>query len=192
MISAINPFNKQVLSEHALLTTKQLDEKLDAAREGFKIWRYSTLEKRIECLTALARLLREQRDTLARTMTLEMGKLIAESKAEIEKCATLCDYYVKHVEQFLQPRYIKSDASRSYVLYQPLGTVLGIMPWNFPYWQVFRCAVPAIMMGNTVVVKHALNVPQCALDIECLFKEAGFLDNVYINLFVENDSTTKL
>jgi succinate-semialdehyde dehydrogenase/glutarate-semialdehyde dehydrogenase len=190
--NAINPFDNTVLSEHTILTASELDKKLDAATAAFEIWRFTTVEKRISCLSKMAKLLREQSDALAKTMTLEMGKLIGQAKAEIEKCAWLCDYYVEHAEDFLKPHHVKTEGAQSYFMYQPLGVILGIMPWNFPYWQVYRCAIPALMMGNTIVLKHALNVPQCALDIERLFREAGFLENTYVNLFLENDATTKL
>jgi len=191
-IISINPFNNEKLKEYALLTPQQLDAKLTKSQQSFETWRFSTLEKRIACLKRLSQLLQEQKDNLAKTITLEMGKLLTEATAEIEKCATLCEYYAEHVMDFLKPKLIKTSAHKSYVVYQPIGIILGIMPWNFPYWQVFRCAVPSIMLGNTVVLKHALNVPASALDIERLFHEAGFPENVYTNLFLDNEATTNL
>ena len=128
---------------------------------------------RAPVLRAAARLLRERRDELARLMALEMGKPVTQGRAEAEKCALVCEYYARHTAEFLAPQPVVTEATRSYVLFQPLGTLLAVMPWNFPFWQVFRCAAPALMAGNTVVLKHASNVPGCSLAIEQLFRDAG-------------------
>lgn len=190
--SAQNPFNLQILGEYNLLNQTTLDAKIQGSHESFRNWRFSTVEKRLECLVQLSALLRERRERLAQTVSLEMGKLISEALAEIDKCASLCDYYVENAERFLRTRYIKTTAKQSSIHYQPLGPILGVMPWNFPYWQVFRFAIPAITMGNTILLKHALNVPQCALDIEAIFAQAGYIEGVYQNLFIDNETTTAL
>src|SRR5574338_1435201 len=117
-------------------------------------------------------------------MTMEMGKPIAQSKAEVEKCAWVCDYYADNAEQFLSDEIIKTDASRSFVTFQPLGVVLAVMPWNFPFWQVFRFAAPALMAGNGAVLKHASNVPGCALAIEEIFRHAGFPNDLFRTLMI--------
>ena len=125
------------------------------------------------------RILRGRKEKYARTMSLEMGKPIVQGEAEIEKCAWGCDYYAEHAEAFLADQPRQTEASRSYIGFDPLGPVLAIMPWNFPFWQVFRFAAPALMAGNTAILKHASNVPRCALQIDEVFREAGFPEGVF-------------
>jgi succinate-semialdehyde dehydrogenase/glutarate-semialdehyde dehydrogenase len=148
-------------------------------------WRWTEFETRAQLLAKLADLMRERKDELAGLITLEMGKLTHEAVSEVEKCALACDYYSVHGGPFLEDEAFYTDAGRSYVAYYPLGTVLAIMPWNFPFWQAFRFAVPAVMAGNAVVLKHASNVPQCALAIDKLFKTAGFPDGVFITALLD-------
>ncbi|MCF7993131.1 MAG: aldehyde dehydrogenase family protein [Thiohalocapsa sp.] len=133
----------------------------------------TALAERCALLRRVADLLRERRETLAALITAEMGKLIGESEAEIDKCAALCEHDADEAGRYLADEEIGSDASRSLVAYQPLGVVLAVMPWNFPFWQAFRCTVPALAAGNTLLLKHASNVPQCALAIETLLRDAG-------------------
>src|SRR5438093_7238175 len=130
------------------------------------------------------RLLRERKTQHARTMALEMGKPLMQGEAEAEKCAWVCDYYAEHAERFLADEPREADASRSYVRFDPIGPVLAIMPWNFPFWQVFRFAAPALMAGNAGILKHASNVPRCALQIEEVFREAGFPENLFRTVLV--------
>lgn len=163
----------------------------DTARAA-PAWRELPLATRCQLLRQVAAVLRARRDELAALATLEMGKRVAEARAEVEKCATACDYYAEHAESFLADEIIATDARRSLVAYQPLGTVLAIMPWNFPFWQAFRCAVPALAVGNTVLLKHASNVPQCALAIERVFEAADFPDGVFRTLLIDGRTAGEL
>jgi succinate-semialdehyde dehydrogenase/glutarate-semialdehyde dehydrogenase len=155
-------------------------------------WRDTPVEVRCELLAQAAKVLRERRDEFAELISLEMGKLAGEARAEIKKCAGGCDYYAEHAAEFLADELIETDASRSLVAYQPLGTVLAVMPWNFPFWQAIRCAAPALAAGNTVLLKHASNVPQCALAIERVFEDAGFPEGVFRTLLVGSDAVEGL
>ena len=163
----------------------------DAARAA-PSWRAESLELRCRLLRHAATVLRARRDELAALATLEMGKRVAEARAEVEKCATACEFYAEHAAAFLADELVESDARRSLVAHPPLGTVLAIMPWNFPFWQVFRCAAPALAAGNTVLLKHASNVPQCALAIERVFEAAGFPDGVFRTLLVDGQAASEI
>jgi succinate-semialdehyde dehydrogenase/glutarate-semialdehyde dehydrogenase len=138
-------------------------------------------------MSRAAALLRERREEYAALMATEMGKPVLQGSAEVEKCAWVCDYYAEHAERFLAAEAVDSDASRSYVAYQPLGVILAVMPWNFPFWQVFRFAAPSLMAGNTAVLKHASNVMGCALAIESVFQESGFPEDVFRTLVIESN-----
>jgi succinate-semialdehyde dehydrogenase / glutarate-semialdehyde dehydrogenase len=162
----------------------QVEAILRDADEASIEWRSTPVAERCRLLEQAAQVLESRRDELARLVTLEMGKLIGEAEAEITKCAAGCRFYAEHAEEFLADEVIGTDAHRSLVAYQPLGTVLAIMPWNFPFWQAFRCAAPALAAGNTVLLKHASNVPQCALAIERVFDDAGFPDGVFRSLLI--------
>src|SRR6478752_3125677 len=146
-----------------------MQTKLTHGQQTFQNWKATTLKQRTGLLLKLKEVLLKHRMRYATLITQEMGKPITQSLAEIDKCGLLCEYYAQNAETFLQSKHITTDAQESYVVYEPLGVLLGVMPWNFPFWQVFRFAVPSIMAGNTVVVKHANNVPQTAEDIEGLF-----------------------
>lgn len=180
-----NPANNQVVRTFPSIAPAELHAALGRAQAAGNDWRWTDFETRAQLMTKLADLMRERKHELAGLITLEMGKLAREAIAEIEKCALGCDYYAVHAGPFLQEEPIYTDAGRSYVAYQPLGTVLAIMPWNFPFWQAFRFTAPAIMAGNAVVLKHASNVPQCALAIEKLFKDAGFPENLFVTLLLD-------
>jgi succinate-semialdehyde dehydrogenase / glutarate-semialdehyde dehydrogenase len=180
-----NPANNQVVGSFPSVTSADLQKMLSRAQAAQQDWRWTEFETRAQLLTQLADLMRERKDELAGLITLEMGKLTHEAVSEVEKCALACDYYSVHGGPFLEDEAFYTDAGRSYVAYYPLGTVLAIMPWNFPFWQAFRFAVPAVMGGNAVVLKHASNVPQCALAIEKLFKAAGFPDGVFITALLD-------
>lgn len=162
----------------------QVEAILGDAASAAPAWRDTPVAARCKLLAQAAKVLRERRDEFAELITLEMGKLAGEARAEIKKCAAACDYYAEHAAGFLADELIESDASRSLVAYQPLGTVLAVMPWNFPFWQAIRCAAPALAAGNTVLLKHASNVPQCALAIERVFEDAGFPEGVFRTLLV--------
>jgi succinate-semialdehyde dehydrogenase/glutarate-semialdehyde dehydrogenase len=183
--SSRNPVSNATLQTFPTLNAAELEALLIRAREAQGQWRNTDSEMRAQMATRLADLLRERKDELAVLATLEMGKLKKEALAEVEKCALGCDYYSVHAAPFLADEPYYTDAGKSYVSYPPLGVVLCIMPWNFPFWQVYRFAVPAVLAGNAVVLKHAPNVPQVALAIEQAFRDAGFPEGVFSNAFVE-------
>lgn len=181
---SVNPATGQTVKIVETWNEAQLDQALAEVAAATPAWAALSLEARAEALRRVAAVLRARRDELARLISLEMGKLIVEARAEIEKCATTCEYYARHGAEFLADEIIESDAGRSLVAHQPLGTVLAVMPWNFPFWQVFRFAAPALMAGNTGVLKHASNVPGCALAIEEVFLEAGLPNGVFRSLMI--------
>lgn len=181
---SINPATGSIFKEINAWTSPEIEAKLQAADAAQRGWEATPFEYRATLLREVAAILRNRKPTFAQLITAEMGKLIGESQAEIEKCAWACEYYADHGADFLADEIIPSDAAKSFVTYQPLGTVLAIMPWNFPFWQVYRCAAPTLMAGNTLVLKHASNVPQCALAIESIFKDAGFPEGVFQTLLI--------
>ncbi len=181
---SINPFNQELLEEFPVETDQEISYKLELASKAYKDWRKISLTQKSELFLKLNQLLLSGRDRYARTMSLEMGKSIREARAEIEKCAWVCKYYAEEGPGFLAPVGLPSDAQKSYVRFDPIGAVLGIMPWNFPYWQVFRYAVPTLMAGNVTFLKHAPNVPQVSKQIERLFLEAGFPEGVFQSLHI--------
>ncbi len=180
-----NPSSNQTLLTFASWDAAQLLQVLSNASEAQQSWAKTDFAVRAEMLRNAANQLLAQRDEYATLITLEMGKPLREARAEVEKCAGVCEYYAQHGEQFMHAETVTSDAAKSYIAYQPLGVVLAIMPWNFPFWQVFRAAAPALMAGNALLLKHAPNVPQCALAIEELFRAGGLPQGVFTNLMIE-------
>ena len=162
-----------------------IEEKLRAAQSAFHLWKSTPILVRSAALFATAAILETEKRKLGEILTLEMGKTIGSAVAEVEKCALGCRYYAEHGEEFLAPRPVATGASKSFVQYRPLGPILAVMPWNFPFWQVFRFAAPALMAGNTALLKHSSNVPQCALAIEDIFRRAGVPAGVFQTLLVE-------
>jgi succinate-semialdehyde dehydrogenase/glutarate-semialdehyde dehydrogenase len=191
-IASINPTTGETLKEFAAIDSKQIEEKLVKAAHAFEAHRRTSFEQRAERLMAAATLLEQEQDRLARIMTLEMGKLLRAAGEEITKCVRGCRFYAENAEQFLAEHDVRTDATRSYVRYEPIGPVLAIMPWNFPFWQVFRFAAPALMAGNVALLKHAANVPQCALAIEDIFHRAEFDGGVFQTLLIETEQTRSL
>ncbi len=189
---SVNPMNGSTLAVVESFTGAQLSAALKQADEVRREWAATPLKQRCALLRVAATVLRRRRDELAAMITQEMGKLIGEAQGEVEKCALVCDYYADEAPGFLADEAIDSDASRSFVAYQPLGTVLAVMPWNFPFWQVFRFAAPALAAGNTGLLKHASNVPQCALAIEDVFTEAGFPPGVFRALMIPASEVQKV
>ncbi len=181
---SVNPATGRVLAEYPPHDPIEVGRRLAAATTAFAPWRRTSFPDRGGRLQAVANRLRAERDRLARLMTEEMGKPIGQSEAEIEKCAWVCRHYAEHAERYLAPEWISTDASQSLVRFDPLGVILAVMPWNFPFWQVFRCAAPALMAGNAVALKHASNVPGCALAIERLMLEAQLPAGVFTTLLV--------
>jgi len=184
VFQSINPATGELVATFEGHTPQQVDAALDAAAATFRSWRRTSFEERGRLLRAAAQYLRSERERFARLITLEMGKPIRQARAEIEKCAWNCEFYAEHGPEFLADRPTPSDAQESVVVFDPLGVVLAIMPWTFPFWQVFRFAAPALMAGNTAVLKHAANVPQCALAIEEVFRAAGFPDGCFRTLLL--------
>lgn len=179
-----NPANDEVLASYENWDEAQIDNALSTAASAAGQWSSRPLQERCDLLRKAGDVIRRRREELAKLATLEMGKLYREALAEIDKCALVCDYYADHAAEFLSDEVIESDAGRSFVAYQPLGTVLAVMPWNFPFWQVMRFAAPALAAGNTGLLKHASNVPQCAMGLESIFTEAGFPEGVFTNLMI--------
>lgn len=172
-LNSINPATGELLQAYDEMSPEELDGIVKLSREGFLQWRAWNLDDRGEALKNAGRLLRSRKDEYARLMALEMGKPFSQGQGEVAKCAWVCDHYAEYAEEYLEPEPAETDAIRSYVAFVPLGPILAIMPWNFPFWQVFRFAAPSLMAGNTVVLKHASNVTGCALAIEALLHEAG-------------------
>lgn len=186
-MQSINPFTNKVIATHKEHSIKELQDIIDKTHSTFLAWRELQIADRGKLLQKLGRLLQSKKEALAHLITAEMGKLISESRAEIEKCAWLCQYYAEHAEAMLEDEGIPSDGTVSYVQYDPVGVIYAIMPWNFPFWQALRFAIPTIMAGNTVVLKHAPNVIGCAKAIEQLFIESGFPNNAFSNLIIPVD-----
>ncbi|SDG56714.1 NAD-dependent succinate-semialdehyde dehydrogenase [Psychroflexus sediminis] len=189
---SINPYNGEQFAEYDSLTPEELTAKLKASSEAFKQWKKTPLSERAVLLKKAGQILRDNVDEYAEIITLEMGKPISESRAEVNKCAWVCDYYADHASEFLANEVIKTDATHSYVRHDPIGTVFAVMPWNFPFWQVFRYAAPTLTSGNTALLKHAPNVFGCALKIEEVFKKAGYPEGVFQNLIVHHDTSEQI
>jgi len=191
-ISSINPATGEVLQTFDALNERQIEEKIARAAETFREHRRTSFANRAEKMSRAAEILEREKHTFARTMTLEMGKPINAAVQEAEKCAWVCRYYAENAQRHLADEIIGTNASKSYVHFQPLGAVLAVMPWNFPFWQVFRFAAPALMAGNVGLLKHASNVPQCALAIEDIFRRAGFAAGAFQTLLVGSDAVPKI
>lgn len=164
------------------MTSEITSQKINTAAQAFSHWKTVNITKRIACIRQLKTTLLDNKRQYAEMITAEMGKPITQAVAEVEKCGVLCDYYIENAAAFLQDRIIKTEATESYATYEPLGVLLGVMPWNFPFWQVFRFAVPSIIAGNTIVLKHASNVPETAQLLETLFTKSNFPVGIYQNL----------
>src|SRR5438552_1858422 len=187
-IRSVNPTTGEVLETFAEVTPKETERILEDVHHAFLDWRRRPIKQRARAIGDAARVLRAKKAAYARTMALEMGKPIAQGEGEVEKCAWGCEYYAEHAEEFLAPQPRRTDARRSYVRFDPLGPVLAIMPWNFPFWQVFRFAAPALVAGNAGILKHAPNVPRCAVAIEDVFRDADFPDGLFRAVFLSNDA----
>jgi len=191
-IQTINPYNNQLLKSFAELTDEQLESKIAKAHEAFRSWRHSDIDERQKIVLKVAELMRERRQELAQRVTLEMGKLIAQSLSEVDMCASVYEYYANHAADFLKDRPMKISDGKAFIRLTPTGIILAIEPWNYPYNQVARLAAPNIMAGNVVALKHASNVPQCAQMIEDLFRDAGAPEGVFTNLYLSGKRIAKL
>ena len=183
-IQSINPTTGKPLETFQETTQPELERILSGAQAAFREWRALPFATRAQALQKAAELLRARKSDYARIMALEMGKPIVQGEAEVDKCAWVCEYYAEHAERFLTPQPRDTDASESYVRFDPLGPVLAVMPWNFPFWQVFRFAAPALMAGNVAVLKHASNVPRCAVSIQEVLRDAGVPRGVFATVLV--------
>ncbi|WP_448528541.1 NAD-dependent succinate-semialdehyde dehydrogenase [Raineya sp.] len=192
MFESRNPFTQELYANFAAIGEKELDVKLQKAHKTYQEWRFVPLAERIEPIKFLAQKLLQNKERYAELISKEMGKIIKEARAEIEKCAWLCEYYTQNAENFLSEEWINTGTHKSYIRYEALGGVLGIMPWNFPFWQVFRFAIPTMLAGNIVLLKHAPNVPLCSIELEKLFQEAGFGEGTFQNLMIETDLVEKV
>ena len=186
-IASINPATGETLQTFEPLSQQQLDAKLQLAHETFRNYRRNSFAERAQMMLRAAEILEAEKKDFARVMTLEMGKPINAAVQEAEKCAWVCRYYAENAEKHLADELVETNANRSYVRFQPLGAVLAVMPWNFPFWQVFRFAAPGLMAGNVGLLKHSSNVPQCALAIEDIFRRAGFPEGVFQTLLIGSD-----
>ncbi len=187
-----NPYTGEVIKEFEPMSLGECVQEIQKSRKAFRYWAKAPVQERAGYLRAISKRLREQQRTFAETITREMGKPIGQSLAEIEKCAWLLDHFAENAAKFLEEEPVKTDALRSYVTFEPLGIILGIMPWNFPFWQVFRFAVPALAAGNVCLLKHASNVPLTALAIDKLFQDSGAPPYVFKTLLVDSGVTMQL
>ena len=186
-MTSINPATGEEIKTFESLTDEQINEKLELATRAFRRYRKTPFSDRAKKMVRAAEILEEEKEEFARLMTSEMGKTFTAAVAEAEKCAWVCRYYAENAERFLSDEAAETGAARSYVRYQPLGPILAVMPWNFPFWQVFRHVAPGLMAGNVILLKHASNVPQCALAIEDVVRRAGFPEGTFHTLLVGSD-----
>jgi succinate-semialdehyde dehydrogenase/glutarate-semialdehyde dehydrogenase len=191
-MESINPHSGKPIQTYSPESDEILGTRLQAAAAAFQEWKKTSFPDRAKLMRAAAGVMRDRKNELAALMADEMGKVIRDGIAEVQKCADCCDYYAEHAQRFLQKQSVDSDAQESYIAYDPLGVILAVMPWNFPFWQVFRFAAPALMAGNVGVLKHASNVSGCALAIEAIFKDAGFPANAFSTLLVESSRVETL
>ncbi|MEO5675084.1 MAG: NAD-dependent succinate-semialdehyde dehydrogenase [Chitinophagales bacterium] len=192
LFKSINPFDQSLIAEHELMDIAQVDSIIENADAAFLSWKKTSFTIRADLFQSLARVLRDSKDYFSQTISREMGKILSESRAEIEKCALTCDFYATHGEGLMRDELIASEGKKSFIAFEPLGAVFGIMPWNFPFWQVMRAALPVIMAGNVFLLKHAPNVSLCSKEIEKAFREAGFPENIFQSLIIDIDLTEKI
>jgi succinate-semialdehyde dehydrogenase/glutarate-semialdehyde dehydrogenase len=191
-IASINPFDGKTLKTFEPFAESEINEKLQRAADTFRTYRHTTFGERASRMMRAAEILDAEKHDIARLMTTEMGKPIKGAVGEAEKCALVCRYYAENAELHLADKLVETNAKKSFVRFQPLGPVLAVMPWNFPFWQVFRFAAPALMAGNVGLLKHASNVPQCALAIEDIFRRAGFPEGTFQTLLVSSEAVQRI
>ena len=189
---SINPATDEIIMEYEEMPPEEVWSVTEKTHQAFLSWRNTPFSERAILMKRAAQVLHSRSEEYARLMVAEMGKPITGARAEVDKCAWGCEYYADNAESFLQPEVIQTDADRSFVTFQPLGVILAVMPWNFPFWQVFRFAAPALMAGNTALLKHASNVPGCVLAIEDLFRTAGFPENVFRALLIGSNRVSPI
>lgn len=182
---SINPYDQTIINEHSLIEKSEILEIISTAEQRFATWRKSSFSERRECLFSLAKTLREGKEKFALIMAMEMGKILTEGRAEIEKCAITTEYYAENGEKFLQDEKISAGGHDSYLSFEPIGAIFAIMPWNFPFWQVIRFAAPTLMAGNVILLKHSPNVCNCARALEDIFLAAGFPKGCFQTLIID-------
>jgi len=192
VFKSINPYTQELLAEYPVMDDNRLDQLISRSAKAFDSWKKTSFSERSSIMKNVARILRRDLEKLATLITREMGKIIAEARGEVEKCAMTADYYADHAEEFLKDEILPADYTRSFLVYQPLGVVLAIMPWNFPFWQVFRYAAPTLMAGNTTLLKHAPNVCGAALALEKIFLEAGAPEGVFTTIITDTPAVEKI
>jgi len=192
MLTSINPATNKLIKSYDEMTSAVSENIISLSDQAFKSWKETKFIHRSDFMKNAAKVLRKNSDEYAALMTIEMGKPIVQSRAEVEKCAWVCEYYAENAERFLTDEIIKTEAAKSFISYQPLGIVLAIMPWNFPFWQVFRFAAPNLMAGNAGLLKHASNVSGCALAIEDVFRKAGFPENLFRTILVTSKNVKEI
>ncbi len=191
-IRSVNPATGDVIAEYPYDDAEALDRKLTRAWQTFEEWQHTSFDQRRPLMQRVAHLLHDNLEKYATLMTDEMGKPIKQARSEVKKCAWACEYFADNAEEFLRPEPMSSDASRSFVRYEPLGPIFAVMPWNFPFWQVFRFAAPHLMAGNVGLLSHSHNVGGCATALQEIFEEAGFPDGAFQSLFIPNDMTDEV
>jgi len=191
-IKSVNPYTEEVNWTYDSFSFGECEARIENSRAAFSGWSSLSVEERTKYFSRAGEVLRRNTEIYAEIITKEMGKPIRQSRGEIEKCAWLCDYYAENAAVFLKDELVDTGAEKSYVTFDPLGVIFGIMPWNFPFWQVFRFAVPAMCAGNVCVIKHASNVPRSALEIEKVFLEAGFPENVFNTLLIDSKTAMEI
>ncbi len=191
-IKSINPYTEEVNWTYDSFSIGECRTQIEKSRAAFSVWSLLPVEKRAKYFIRVAEVLRQNTEIYARIITKEMGKPIRQSRSEVQKCARLCDYYAENAAGFLRPELVDIGTEKSYVTFEPLGVIFGIMPWNFPFWQVFSFAVPAMCAGNVCVLKHASNVPGSALEIEKIFLEAGIQENVFKTLLIDSKTAMEI
>ncbi|WP_417443941.1 NAD-dependent succinate-semialdehyde dehydrogenase [Joostella sp.] len=192
MIYSINPYTEEKIYSFTPLTSSEVSDKIDAADSVYRDWKETSFEERAELMKQAAAILRDRKKIYGEVISKEMGKPITQAIAEVEKCAWVCEYYAENTVDFLADEIIETDAQKSYVSYEPLGVLLAVMPWNYPFWQVFRFAAPALMAGNAAVLKHASSVMQSANNIQEVFEDAGFPIGLYQNLVIGSDAVSEV
>jgi succinate-semialdehyde dehydrogenase / glutarate-semialdehyde dehydrogenase len=192
VLKSINPFTEEVNWEYDTFSLEECEAHIEKSKASFLEWSSLSVEERTKYLTRAAEVLRKNIDIYAEIVTKEMGKPIKQSRAEIDKCALVCDYYAENAVEFLKDEFIDTGTEKSYVSFEPLGVILGIMPWNFPFWQVFKFSISALCVGNVCVLKHASNVPRSALEIEKVFVEAGFPEYVFKTLLIDSETAMEI
>jgi len=191
-LTSINPSTGKVIATIDEWNKERIDRQIDRSMKAFLLWMEMDYSERSVFLKKTAQVLRNNKKRYASLITQEMGKPIVQAELEVEKCAWVCEYYAENGMKMLMEEHVKTDASSSYIRFSPLGIILAVMPWNFPFWQVFRCAAPALMAGNVILLKHSSNVPQCAIAIEEVFKEAGTPDNVFSSALVGSQGVERI